>query len=164
MKPASFITSIAALSVCSCASIVSKSNWPVTVTSTPPGAKVTITNDRNGQALHVAETPTTVTLRSGAGFFRTARYKVEYSRPGFAPTTSYVSADMNGWYAGNIVFGGLIGLLIVDPATGAMFRLPSEHYATLVPTRASLDSKANLYVTSIDKVPLHLRSQLERMN
>jgi len=164
MKAAPFITSIAALLICSCASIVSKSNWPVTVTSAPPGARVTITNDRNGQAMHVAETPTTVTLKSGSGFFKTARYKVEYSKPGFAPTTSYISAGFNGWYMGNIVFGGLIGMLIIDPATGAMFRLPSEHYTTLAPTSASLDSKANLYVTSIDEVPLHLRSQLERMN
>ena len=27
---------------------------------------------------------------------------------------------MNGWYIGNILFGGLIGFLIVDPLTGAM--------------------------------------------
>jgi len=114
--------------------------------------------------MHVAETPTTVTLKSGAGFFRTARYKVEYTKPGFAPATSYISANLNGWYAGNIVFGGLIGILIVDPATGAMFRLPSEHYTTLVATSASVDPKANLYITSIDKVPLHLRAHLEKVN
>ena len=32
-------------------------------------------------------------------------------------------AYLNGWYIGNVVFGGLIGLLIVDPETGAMWRL-----------------------------------------
>lgn len=30
---------------------------------------------------------------------------------------------MNGWYIGNLLFGGIIGLLIVDPATGAMWTL-----------------------------------------
>jgi hypothetical protein len=134
------------------------------VTSTPPGAKVTITNERNGQQIHVAETPTTVTLKSGAGYFRSARYKVEYSKPGFAPATSYLDAHLNGWYAGNLIFGSLVGILIVDPATGAMFRLPAEHFQTLQPTKASSNLKANLHVTTIDKVPLHLRCKLERIN
>ncbi len=34
---------------------------------------------------------------------------------------------MNGWYAGNIVFGGLIGILIVDPATGAMWDIKENN-------------------------------------
>ena len=33
---------------------------------------------------------------------------------------------MDGWYIGNILFGGLIGMLIVDPATGAMYNLPDR--------------------------------------
>ena len=32
---------------------------------------------------------------------------------------------MDPWYAGNIVFGGIIGAL-VDPAAGAMWKLPKE--------------------------------------
>jgi hypothetical protein len=128
------------------------------------GAKVTVTKVENGMPIHVAETPTTVTLRSGGGFFRTAKYKIEYAKQGFSPTTSYLTAGFNSWYVGNILFGGLIGMLIVDPATGAMYRLPAEHFATLTPTSAAVNSKSNLYVLSIDKVPLHLRSQLERVN
>ena len=37
-----------------------------------------------------------------------------------------VSAHVNGWYVGNIVFGGLLGLLIIDPATGAMYSLSTK--------------------------------------
>ena len=34
----------------------------------------------------------------------------------------------NGWYlAGNFIFGGLLGWLIVDPATGAMWNLKPHH-------------------------------------
>lgn len=33
---------------------------------------------------------------------------------------------MDGWYFGNILFGGLIGFLIVDPATGAMYTLKPD--------------------------------------
>lgn len=39
----------------------------------------------------------------------------------------------SGWYVGNVVFGGLIGLLIVDPATGAMWGISR-------PTRAAAPS------------------------
>ncbi len=30
---------------------------------------------------------------------------------------------LDGWYFGNLIFGGLLGILIIDPATGAMWRL-----------------------------------------
>ncbi len=33
---------------------------------------------------------------------------------------------MNGWYWGNFAIGGLIGFLIVDPLTGAMYRIKDE--------------------------------------
>ncbi len=38
-----------------------------------------------------------------------------------------INCSINGWYFGNIIFGGLIGLIIVDPATGAMYRLDLEN-------------------------------------
>jgi hypothetical protein len=162
LSPAIFLT------VCSCASIVSHSTWPVSISSNPPGAKITITNDKNGKPIHVGETPATISLKSGAGFFTTARYRIEYSKPGYVPATSYLSSTLNGWYLGNILFGGLIGILIVDPATGAMYRLPSEHFATLTPLKStnsySDPTGKNLYVVSIESVPLHLRHKLERVN
>ena len=43
-----------------------------------------------------------------------------------------IDGAINGWYFGNIIFGGLIGMLAVDPATGAMYTLsPKEVLATL---------------------------------
>jgi hypothetical protein len=40
---------------------------------------------------------------------------------------------MDGWYIGNILFGGVIGFLIVDPATGAMWKLGDPVYGNLAP-------------------------------
>ena len=34
-----------------------------------------------------------------------------------------VSSSLNGWYWGNILVGGLIGMLIVDPISGAMYEI-----------------------------------------
>ncbi|MEA2098896.1 MAG: hypothetical protein U9P72_02065 [Campylobacterota bacterium] len=33
---------------------------------------------------------------------------------------SKVESGLNGWYFGNIIFGGLLGILIVDPISGAI--------------------------------------------
>ena len=33
---------------------------------------------------------------------------------------------MSGWYWGNLVLGGLIGMLAVDPATGAMWNIAPD--------------------------------------
>ena len=38
---------------------------------------------------------------------------------------------MDGWYIGNIVFGGLIGWLVVDPASGAMWKLQDSVHGNL---------------------------------
>jgi hypothetical protein len=44
---------------------------------------------------------------------------------------------MDGWYIGNILFGGLIGILIVDPLTGAMWKLDDVVYGNLSPNHES---------------------------
>jgi len=30
---------------------------------------------------------------------------------------------MNGWYFGNLAIGGILGMLVIDPLTGAMYRM-----------------------------------------
>jgi len=107
-----------------CASIVSKSSWPFSVDSNPSGAEVRITNKR-GIEVFKGRTPTAMHLKSGAGFFSKESYVVSLSMNGYETKKINVECKLNGWYFGNIVFGGFIGLLIVDPATGAMFKLDS---------------------------------------
>jgi hypothetical protein len=60
-----------------------------------------------------------------------------------------------GWYlGGNLLFGGSIGYLIVDPVTGAMWTLaPEDINVTLKKTGASLDSDTTLQVVLLDDVP-----------
>src|SRR5262245_46585117 len=106
----------------SCASIVSKSRYPVTINSSPNGADVIVTNKR-GEEVFKGRTPALVKLKSGGGFFTNAKYEIKLSKDGFTSKTVELKATLNGWYFGNLLFGGLIGLLIVDPATGAMYKL-----------------------------------------
>jgi hypothetical protein len=115
-----------------CASIVSKSQYPVTINSNPSGATVTIKNKR-GVDVQKATTPATVTLAASAGFFSPANYSFQFEKEGYFPASTSLSAGMDGWYIGNILFGGLIGILIVDPATGAMWKLDDTVCGNLAP-------------------------------
>lgn len=126
--PCSFLA-LALLST-GCATIVSHSEYPVSFQSTPPGASFSV-QDEKGAIVHKGVTPAVVTLDAGAGFFQKADYTVTYQLAGYKDLTRELHAQMDPWYIGNIVFGGLIGLLIVDPATGAMWKLGKECGATL---------------------------------
>ncbi|MEE4251447.1 MAG: SHOCT domain-containing protein [Alcanivoracaceae bacterium] len=114
-----------------CASILSDSEYPVSINSNAPGAVVVVKN-RSGMEMHRASTPALVTLSAGDGFFKKAKYTMEFEKEGYTPATQNIEASMDGWYVGNIIFGGLIGLLFVDPATGAMWKLPEAAHGNLV--------------------------------
>ncbi|WP_249584198.1 hypothetical protein [Pseudomonas viridiflava] len=134
MRPASplkiSLFTIAAFAVTGCASIVSDSKYPVAVTSSPSGAAYEIVNE-GGVSVRSGVTPDEVTLRAGAGYFDGEKYTVTYRKDGYTSSTQTLESGIDGWYWGNIVIGGLIGMLIVDPATGAMYTLPEKINSTL---------------------------------
>jgi len=107
-----------------CASIVSKSKYPVSITTEPTAAKIEI-KDQDGIVRFAGTSPATAILDSGNGYFTRARYTVTASKDGYNSSTFPLQNSIDGWYWGNILFGGLIGLLIVDPITGAMFQIDS---------------------------------------
>ena len=123
------------LLMCSCASIVSGSSYAVSINSAPSGAEVTVI-DEDGRTIHKGVTPYLITLRAGSAFFNRATYTLKASHPDYLMTTQALNASIDGWYFGNILFGGLIGILIVDPLTGAMWRLPSSVQVSMTTPRA----------------------------
>ena len=110
----------------SCASIVSKSSYPLSINSTPNNATISI-KDKSGLEVYRGTTPAVVKLKAGSGFFSRAEYQVRFSSPGYEEKVVPVIFELDGWYFGNILLGGVIGMLIVDPATGAMWKIDSEH-------------------------------------
>lgn len=114
-----------------CATIISGSTHPVTIDSNPSQAPFTVTNEA-GVKIHSGITPATVALKSGAGYFDGETYLVNYSKEGFLDSQSVIDSSINGWYFGNIFFGGLIGFLMADPLTGAMYDLPKNVSSSLV--------------------------------
>jgi hypothetical protein len=64
-----------------------------------------------------------VKLKSGAGYFSKASYSIKVRKEGYNEVVIPVEFKLNGWYFGNLLFGGFPGLLVADPLTGAMWRL-----------------------------------------
>jgi len=136
------LTAIPIIALASCASIISKSQYPVSITSHPEGAIFSVV-DRNNQLVHQGRTPETVTLASSAGFAKPARYSITFDEPEYEPSPHQLSSSIDGWYFGNVVLGGFIGMLVVDPITGAMWRLPKSISTDLVEKHGEADSQGN---------------------
>lgn len=105
-----------------CASVVSHRSWPVQVTSNPSGAAFEIRNSQ-GAVVRSGTTPAATELDSGSGYFTKASYAITLTHPGHTTVNVGIEPRLNGWYWGNFLFGGLVGLLFVDPMTGAMYRI-----------------------------------------
>ncbi len=124
-----------------CASIISKSLYPVNISSDPDGADITIT-DEAGDVVYTGVTPTTVTLKTKRGYFRGKDYTVAFKKDGYDSHSAVISRKADGWYIfGNLLFGGLIGYIIVDPATGAMWKLEPDLNETLTSKISSLNAE-----------------------
>lgn len=146
----------------SCATIFGKSSYPVSINSNPVGATVTITNKKNKEVFK-GQTPTTVTLKSGAGYFSKAEYQVKINSTGYAEQIIPVNYKLNGWYFGNLFIGGILGMLIIDPATGAMWKLDTPPInVTLSKSTASIETPT-LKIVDIATVPQDMKSKLVRI-
>lgn len=124
-----------AVALSGCATLFNGQSQAITISSAPEGAQVTVSN-RAGQRVHVGETPVTLTLKRGAGYFKPEVYTLAFAKEGYAPQQLTITGSVHGWYFGNILLGGLIGMLAVDPVTGAMYSLPKSVSPTLQPQDA----------------------------
>jgi hypothetical protein len=145
-----------------CASIVSDSSYPVAIQSTPDFANFTITN-KSGVTVHTGVTPTIVTLKAGAGYFKSESYSIKVSKEGYADKTFVLSSTMDGWYWGNILIGGLIGMLIVDPITGAMYKLPAD-VAINLDTATTASNNQIMTIASYDSLNEEQKAKLIKVN
>jgi hypothetical protein len=119
-------------SILGCASIVSDNTYAVAFSSSPQGAQVTIADETEVE-LHREKTPFTVTLGASAGYFDPMKYSVRFELQCYEPAEVTVGANLDEWYFGNLLFGGLIGMLIVDPLTGSMWELEDRVSVVLRP-------------------------------
>ncbi|MDR0732525.1 MAG: hypothetical protein LBF08_00470 [Dysgonamonadaceae bacterium] len=145
-----------------CATIFSRSSYPVHINSNPQGANVIIV-DKHGREVYSGITPTSVKMKASAGFFSKAEYRITFSKAGYTDKTVFIDADIDGWYFANILIGGWLGMLIIDPATGAMWKIDTKYLnETLVKTETSSDRE--LKIIDLADVPDDLKRHLVRIN
>lgn len=101
------------LLVSSCATIVSGSKQNVKFSSNPSSATIFI------DEVEVGKTPFEIKLA------RKSEHSVVLKLDGYQTYETKLTKKFNGWYIGNIFFGGLLGL-IIDPITGAIYNLSPE--------------------------------------
>jgi hypothetical protein len=157
------VLALVAVLFSSCATIFGKSSYPFTVTTDPAGADVIITN-KKGKEIFKGKSPATVTLKSGAGYFSRAEYQVKLNSPGFQEHILPVNFKMNGWYFGNLLIGGVLGMLIIDPISGAMWKLETKDIDTsLTPSNASAINSPTLKIIDIKDFPESQKKDLVKI-
>ncbi len=149
-----------------CASIIKGSDQKVSFKSEPSEAKVVIIDVREGREVRVGSTPFTTSLKRGAGYFKKARYNVTFEKSGYQTEAVTLEGAPGGWYiGGNLLFGGHIGWLIVDPATGAMWTLePADVTVTLKKQGALGPQDDGLTVVLRTDLPAELGPKLKPVN
>jgi hypothetical protein len=149
-----------------CATIVGQSSpEQLNVRTTPDQAKIEI-SDESGMKIFEGATPTIVTLEKKKGYFQGKTYTVKITKEGFSEQIMVVNTRLNGWYlGGNILFGGLIGWLIVDPATGAMWSLETnEVHTNLTASSPNPAQPAQVGVVLLQDVPASLQSKMVKLS
>ena len=155
----SSITQSVALALSGCASIFNGQIQSVVFQSEPTGASITVSN-RAGEQVHAGTTPVTITLQRGAGYFKSEVYTIRLTKPGYSTKEVVVTGTMSGWYIGNILFGGLIGMLAVDPVTGGMYIFPDAVNTPLEAASSPTGArKSELRVVSLEAISPEVRSQ-----
>jgi hypothetical protein len=137
MRIAGRLSLLAAVSysLAGCASIVKGGAQDLEIRSNPPLARFEVRDNRGEASALTGTTPGKVTLKKGAGYFKGGDYSIVVSKPGYESVTVPLTSTLSGWYlGGNLIFGGLLGYLVVDPVSGAMWTLnPDAVDVTLGP-------------------------------
>ena len=102
-----------------CATIVSGTHQDIVVSSNPPGAYFEVRN-RDDVMVERGETPSTITVDRAKRPYWPQRYRVTMTY-NLVERHSVHGTRMNGWFFWNVILGGLFGMLLVDPMTGAAF-------------------------------------------
>ena len=117
-----------------CSTIMSGTTQSINISSTPSGAKVT------------ADDGTSITTPGSITFKRKTDHTLVAEYPGYPQKQLQLKRKLNGWIWGNILFGGIIGI-VIDSSNGAINELRPKkvHFDFEKPVS---DSSLNINTTS----------------
>jgi uncharacterized protein YceK len=126
-----------------CASIVAGGDRKISIKSTPTDAAVSIQDRESKQIVHKGQTPMIVPLSTRGGYFKSKQYDVTISKDGYDTKTVKIDSFLSGWYAGNIILWpvAVIGGLIIDPLTGAMWSLTPKNIDAIMETSEQFEER-----------------------
>ncbi|MDO6801582.1 hypothetical protein Q4595_03870 [Wenyingzhuangia sp. 1_MG-2023] len=148
----------------SCATINSKSVYPVVVKS-QENSNVTVYNKKMKEIASSRGELNQFNLKAASGYFSKAKYYVKVEKEGFVPSFFVVDSSIDPMYWGKwsdganglelfyMISGGIFyGMLLTDPITGAMYELENTNinanltlYTTTVLNRDALIKKLEAY-------------------
>jgi hypothetical protein len=152
-----------------CASIAHNGNRSIAISTDPPGATASI-RKAGGASINdvvvVEKTPCTISLDPKGGYFRGQNYTLRLELAGYETTEIALTPKMSGWYWGNLLIGGLIGMLAVDPATGAMWNITPEKIEQKLPAARSalIKNKTGFVVVLESQLTPAEREHMVRVN
>jgi hypothetical protein len=133
------ILSVLILFLSSCATIIHGGDQDITINTYPSGANVKIINLNDNSEVGTYISPCIVNLERGYDFFEKGRYSIEIEKPGYAKKMILVRGSIDGWYiVGNFFSWEFLGWFLVDPATGAMWKLKPEMIYITLPQAGAL--------------------------
>ena len=119
-----------------CATIMRDNSQTIPITSSTDNVDIRIA-DKSGKVIFEGQTPASVNLKTAAGgYFDPQEYTITASKDGFKNQTTIIDWHVSAWYwAGNLILGGLIGYLIIDPITGDMYYLDEDVHLNMTPIK-----------------------------
>ncbi len=131
-----------------CASIVHGTKQDEMFLSEPTGAEILIDNMAQGT------TPKTLPLK------RSLDHTVTIKLAGYQPATFKLTRGISGWVFGNVLFGGVIGI-VVDAADGAIYHLKPDQFNLASGEQVELGKKDS--ITVILRKHVQGRNQLHKV-
>ncbi|MGR5309558.1 hypothetical protein ACPV34_06780 [Photobacterium damselae] len=126
-KTAIVLATVSCLLLSGCGSIINGSTQNMSVKTTPENATISLLSS-NGTLIAKSKGSLFYNLKRSDGFFNGADYNLKIDAAGYNTQVIPLVSSASGWYiAGNIVLGGFVGWLIVDPATGGMWTLEAKN-------------------------------------
>lgn len=136
MKLRTIVVATSALFMAACATLIHGPEQDLAINSTPAGASITIDGEQLG------ETPAVVRLA------RSREHYLQLDLPGYLPYQMKLSRTTSGWVWGNIVFGGVIGV-VIDASSGAMYRLKPGMVDASMETRVAVIDGQRMFEVAI---------------
>ncbi len=124
----------------SCGTIINGSNQSINVSSTPISASVVV------DGVEVGQTPMTVKLA------RDNNHTLKLELDGYEPKVIMVTRKTSGWFIGNCLFGGLIGMGI-DALSGGMYKLEPEEVNSELQKSVETSSGGDLILIKVVMTP-----------